>query len=51
MTRTMFVPDEVSIHQRFTKAVCAGWGGIAIWAIGYENNATWDALEFGPGSC
>jgi hypothetical protein len=35
--RTVFVPDVFSVVQRANATIAAGFGGIAIWALGYES--------------
>ena len=41
---TVFMPDAESIRQRAQAAIDAGWSGIAIWALGYQNAVVFDTL-------
>ena len=42
--RTAWFGDARSIGERAKLAVDKGLAGIAVWALGYEDPATWDAL-------
>lgn len=42
--RTAWFGDARSIGERVKLAVDKGLAGIAIWALGYEDSATWDAI-------
>lgn len=41
---TVFYPDTQSVVDRARAALDAGFGGIAIWALGYETDDLWPAL-------
>jgi spore germination protein YaaH len=36
--------DAEGVATRTTLARDAGWGGVALWALGYEDNEVWTAL-------
>ena len=42
--RTAWFGDAQSIGERAKLAVTKGLAGIAMWALGYEDSATWDAI-------
>ena len=44
LRHTMWYPDNASVVQRAQAAVDAGWSGIVIWALGYEDATLWSAL-------
>lgn len=41
---TVWYPDEWSVGSKAQVALNAGWGGVVIWAGGYEVGATYDVL-------
>ena len=41
---TVWYPDEWSVKAKADVAVQKGWGGVVIWAGGYEVDATYDVL-------
>ncbi|MFT3852147.1 MAG: glycosyl hydrolase family 18 protein [Ilumatobacteraceae bacterium] len=41
---TIWYPDEWSVGTKAQVALNAGWGGVVIWAGGYEVGATYDVL-------
>jgi spore germination protein YaaH len=43
--RTVWVPNEWSVAQKAQLARTAGFGGIIMWAFGYETLATWTMLK------
>lgn len=45
VTRTIYYPDEFAVAQRAQAAITAGTAGIAIWALGYENDRLWATLR------
>ena len=36
--------DAEGVASRTEIARRAGWGGVALWAMGYEDQAVWDSL-------
>lgn len=44
LEHTAYIPDAATLRQRAEMALAAGWSGIAIWAMGYENAAVYEAL-------
>jgi hypothetical protein len=42
---TVFYPDGQSIKQEAQVALANGWGGIILWAGGYESEDVYDALR------
>ena len=41
---TVWYPDEWSVKAKADIAVQQGWGGVVIWAGGYEVDGTYDRL-------
>jgi spore germination protein YaaH len=41
---TIWYPDEWSVGTKAQVALNAGWGGVVVWAGGYEVTATYDVL-------
>ena len=39
-----YYPDATIIRQRAEAALAAGWSGVAIWAMGYEDSSVYEAL-------
>jgi spore germination protein YaaH len=48
VTHRVYYADEWTVRQRADAAVAAGWKGIYIWALGYENTSTWTVLSQMP---
>jgi spore germination protein YaaH len=44
ISRTVWFGDARSIGERAKLAVDKGLAGVAMWALGYEDSATWDAI-------
>ena len=44
MRHTIWYPDEWSVGAKAQIALNAGWGGVVIWAGGYEVSGTYDVL-------
>lgn len=45
VTHRVYYADEWTVRQRADAALAAGWDGIFIWALGYENTNTWTVLS------
>jgi hypothetical protein len=41
---TVWYPDEWSVGTKAAVALANGWGGVVIWAGGYEVPGTYDVL-------
>jgi hypothetical protein len=40
----VYYPDPVTIQMHAQAAVNAGWGGVVLWALGYETPGVYTAL-------
>ena len=45
--RTVWYPDQQAVNQRILLAHTLGLGGVAMWALGYEDPVTWQAMAAG----
>ena len=43
-SRRVHYVDATGVRARMDLAKKAGFGGVAIWALGFENDAVWDAI-------
>jgi spore germination protein YaaH len=41
---SVYYPDPVTIQQHAQAAANAGWGGVVLWALGYETPGVYTAL-------
>jgi spore germination protein YaaH len=44
VTRVVYAPDARSVHRRAMLAYRNDFHGVALWALGNDDDATWDAL-------
>lgn len=42
--RQVWFVDAAGARERVEMALDAGFGGVALWALGYDDQSTWDAL-------
>lgn len=45
--RTVWYPNQWSLYQRVLLAKQSGVGGVAMWALGYDDPITWQAISAG----
>jgi hypothetical protein len=41
---SLYFPDAITIQMHAQAARTAGWGGVILWALGYETPAVYEAL-------
>lgn len=44
-TRQVIYVDGDGLAERIMMARRAGFGGVALWALGYEDDAAWDQIR------